>query len=114
MISGSKRSDNPVEPTRSENMMVSWRLSGKTVPARARALDRRRVDSETLHPAQTCASGRFRVPHAEQVCPTAAPHSAQKRAEARLLLWHRAQRMLIPAGCLRSYPVAGELAMKLQ
>src|SRR5579863_10543113 len=70
--SGSRRVESAVEPTRSQNITVSWRRSA-AAPARAAS------PSATPHCAQKREPGALAWPQAAQLKACGAPHCGQKR-----------------------------------
>src|SRR5215831_15362838 len=79
--SGSSREANAVEPTRSQNMTVSWRRSAPSVRGGAVAAGVGAGASPIgfPQPPQNLAAGSFSKPHAGHGDGSGAPHRAQKR-----------------------------------
>src|SRR5215468_5514110 len=103
--SGSSRDDSGVEPTRSQNMTVSWRRSA--VSARDRGdgagAGGAAVSATGLpQPPQNLAVGSFSKPQAEQGEGSGAPHSAQKRLVATFSAMQLEQRIGCPWPTKRS------------
>src|SRR5215472_972157 len=94
--SGSRRAESSVEPTRSQNITVSWRRSA--VSARGGGDGAGAAVSVTglPQPPQNLAVSSFSKPQAGQGEGSGAPHSAQKRLVATFSAMQLEQRIGCP------------------
>src|SRR5215471_19885526 len=83
--SGSSRDDRGVEPTRSQNMTVSWRrsaLSARVTGVAVGAVGAAASSTRLPQPPQNLVAGSFSKPQAGQGQGSGAPHWPQKRLVA--------------------------------
>src|SRR5215472_6730077 len=83
--SGSSRADSSVEPTRSQNITVSWRRSALSVRGAVDTAARAGPATSPIgfpQPPQNFAAGSFSNPQAGHAEGSGAPHWAQKRLVA--------------------------------
>src|SRR5215472_12611549 len=99
--SGSRRDDSGVEPTRSQNITVSWRRSAASVRAGGDGAGGAGAAASPTgfpQPPQKSAVGSFSKPQAGQGKGSGDPHLAQYRLVAAFSTIHFGQRIRCPLG----------------
>src|SRR5215212_2166800 len=107
--SGSSRAESAVEPTRSQNMIVSCRRSAsssKELGARGAAGELQSPTTPKLLPqdSQNRAPGEQAAPQELQVRARRVPQELQNRAVARFSNWHLVHRTAAAAPAMASAP----------
>src|SRR5215207_5139963 len=109
--SGSRRADRAVEPTRSQNSIVSCRRSAEDGSAGLRSaasVDSAAAPSVAPQSPQNLAFGRLRLPQDGHGAGSGVPHSMQKRFPSDTSAWQFGHSNAAPNTCERD-----SLAQKL-
>src|SRR6516162_9586940 len=102
--SGSSRAESGVEPTKSQNITVSWRRSALSARGNCGAVGGAGLAISPIglpQPPQNLAAVSFSKPQAGQVTGRAAPHWAQKRLVGVFSAMQLGQRIGAPYGASR-------------
>src|SRR5262249_15835869 len=106
--SGSSCDDRAVEPTRSQNITVSWRRSAPLARGPGDTVNGTEVAATSPiglpQPPQNFDAGSFSKPQAGQWNGSGAPHLAQKRLVAAFSAMHFGQRIWCPQGRAKPLP----------